>query len=64
MKYKKEKAISRNAFSFSYFVGCRKANTRRCRLRKRCCDAHIDHHADDVIGDGDEGAGCDGRIYF
>ena len=27
-------------------------------------DKHVDHHANDVVGDGDEGAGCQGRVDF
>ena len=25
---------------------------------------HVNHHADDVVGDGDEGAGGEGRVDF
>ena len=33
-------------------------------LRKKHCYTHIKHHADDVVSDGDEGTGGDGRVYL
>ena len=33
-------------------------------LRKKDGDTHVQHHADDVVGNGDKRTGCYGRIDF
>ena len=33
-------------------------------LRQQYSNAHVKHHADDVVGDGDKGTGGNGRVYL
>ena len=33
-------------------------------LRQKNGNSHVKHHADDVIGDGNKRAGCNGWVYF